>query len=212
MLIAACIRDKICTRETISIHRIGQRRDAIADADSRTDAIEMEVIIDIFLILIEIIDEYLRGVRGMIVYVRSRMREEERIRLEIIADECTGIILVEGRSHHQLVRQIAGDDRIDEGGSGKGFGFGQIIDINGRCVFFRYGLDTDISESEIGSDGGMNERMGSSGAIDAIGSAVADLGIGNKGIDIREHQAIEGMVMDSASVHAEGRQRSDTGA
>ena len=87
MLIAASMWDKICSRETISIHRIGQRRDAIADADCRTDAIEMEVIIDIFLILIEIIDEYLRGVRSMIVYIRCRMRDNERIGLEIIPNK-----------------------------------------------------------------------------------------------------------------------------
>lgn len=120
--------------------------------------------------------------------------------------------MIERRSYHQLVRQIAGDDRIDERGGGKGFGFAQIIDVDGCCVFFRHGLDTDIGESEIRSDGGMNERMGSSGAIDAIGSAITDLGIGDKGIDIREHQAIKGMVMNAASVHAEGRQRSNTGA
>ena len=93
--------------------------------------------------------------------------------------------MIERRSYHQLVRQIAGDDRIDERGGGKGFGFAQIINVDGCCVFFRHGLDTDIGESEIRSDGGMNERMGSSGAIDAIGSAVTDLGIGDKGIDIR---------------------------
>ena len=52
--------------------------------------------------------------------------------------------MIERRSYHQLVRQIAGDDRIDERGGGKGFGFAQIIDVDGCCVFFRHGLDTDI--------------------------------------------------------------------
>ena len=130
MLIAACIGDEIRTRDAVSIRRIGERHEAVTDADSRTQRIEPEIIIDIFLVLIEIIDEYLCGVRRLPIHIGSRMRHTQGIGLQVVTDERAGVILVKRRGHHHLVRKVAGDDAVEERRVRRGFYLTEIIDID----------------------------------------------------------------------------------
>ena len=149
----------------------------------------MEVIIDVFLIFIEVILEDFGCIGFLPIDILSGIGNRQCVRFEIIANECARIIAVKGRSDYQLVRQKAGNDAIIEGCDSL-FRFAEIVNKDRGGIVFRYRLNTDIGVVEIGSDGGMYKILFSPCAIDAIRSTVADLGIGDYCVCVEQNQAI----------------------
>lgn len=102
----------------------------------------MEVIIDVFLILIEIIDKHLR---------------------RVCADEATHkmswVETLYRCGYDELVVPVTGDDTVIERGVGLRRRLVEIIDINRRYILFSHVLNADVRASEIGCYRRMDEVM-----------------------------------------------------
>ena len=184
------------SRYAVSIHGIGYCNQTVGDANSRTQAVQVEVIVDILLVLVEIVHEYLRGVCLLPIGVIPCVRDIQRVGFQIITDKLPWIILVKRSCYYQLPAQISGDDAVIERGLRLG-GLTQVIDKYCRYILFRRGLNTDIRVAEIGSDRRMIELLRAAGAIDAVRTAVTDLRIGHFRIHVNQYQAIQCMVIVS---------------
>ena len=109
-----------------------------------------------------------------------------------------------------MVRLIAGDNTIDEGIHSRRSGLAEIVDIDGSRSFLDHRLDAYVRSTEIGGNGRVDEGMRTSGTIDTIRGAVADLRVAHLRVCIEQHQTIERVIMDAAAVHAQLRHRAGT--
>ena len=72
----------------------------------------------------------------------------------------------------------------------------QVINVHACYILLLSRLDIHVGSAEIGSNGGVHDVELTPVQIQAVGRTVAYFGIGDGGIDVLEHNAIERVVVE----------------